>query len=151
VKCTGYVKNPVNDAAAFETAVAKMPQAITVAADSWQLYGGGIFKGCSHGGIFGGGNTLDHGVQAVGYTKDYWIVRNSWGQAGARRALFASRGPATTRHSPTKAQQMVWRASHTPKLKRLAESAESFSTHLTPLVWQQLMSTLSSEARSSIF
>ena len=22
---------------------------------------------------------FDHGVQAVGYTSDYWIVRNSWG------------------------------------------------------------------------
>merc|ERR1712217_314475 len=41
-----------------------------VAAGAWQLYGGGLF----------GDNTLDHGVQAVGYTKDYWIVRNSWGK-----------------------------------------------------------------------
>jgi hypothetical protein len=79
VKSTGYVKNLVNDAAAFETALAtKGPQAITVAAGSWQLYGGGVFHGCS-GGFLGGDNTLDHGVQAVGYTKDYWIVRNSWG------------------------------------------------------------------------
>jgi len=80
VKCTGYVKNPVNDADALETAVAtKGPQAITVAAGSWQMYGGGLFHGCSKG-IFGpGDNTLDHGVQLVGYTSDYWIVRNSWG------------------------------------------------------------------------
>jgi cathepsin L len=71
VKATGYVKNPVNDAAAFETALAtKGPQAITVAAEPWQLYGGGVFTGCS--GLFGD-NTLDHGVQAVGYTQDYWI------------------------------------------------------------------------------
>jgi len=77
VKCTGYVRNPVNDAAAFEMALAKMPQAITVAAGPWQLYGGGIFHGCSRS-LFGS-NILDHGVQAVGYTKDYWIVRNSWG------------------------------------------------------------------------
>merc|ERR1719482_2085165 len=66
VKVSGYVKNPVNDAAALETALAtKGPMSVTVAASSWQLYGGD--------------NTLDHGVQAVGYTKDYWIVRNSWG------------------------------------------------------------------------
>jgi len=87
VKCTGYVKNPVNDAKAFETAVAKMPQAITVAAGAWQLYGGGIFHGCS-GGLFGGDNTLDHGVQAVGYTKDYWIVRNSWGKGWGEKGFI---------------------------------------------------------------
>merc|ERR1719375_3048227 len=80
VKCTGYVKNPVNDADALETAVAtKGPMAITVAAGSWQLYGGGIFHGCSKGFLGRQDNTLDHGVQLVGYTKDYWIVRNSWG------------------------------------------------------------------------
>jgi cathepsin L len=78
VKATGYVKNPENDAAAFETALAtKGPMAITVAAEPWQLYGGGLFTGCSTG--FIKDNTLDHGVQAVGYTADYWIVRNSWG------------------------------------------------------------------------
>lgn len=77
VKATGYVKNPTNDAKALETALAqKGPQSVTVAAQSWQLYGGGLFTGCS--GSFGD-NTLDHGVQAVGYTEDYWIVRNSWG------------------------------------------------------------------------
>merc|ERR1712232_1469090 len=48
VKVTGYVKNPVNDAAALETAVAqKGPISITVAANPWQLYGGGVFHGCS--------------------------------------------------------------------------------------------------------
>merc|ERR1719198_784509 len=76
VKATGHVKLPVNDADALETAVAtKGPIAITVAAEPWQLYGGGIFSGCSAR----GDATLDHGVQLVGYTKEYWIVRNSWG------------------------------------------------------------------------
>jgi len=76
VKATGYVKNLENDAVALETALAtKGPVSVTVAANSWQFYGGGIFHGCSSG----GDNTLDHGVQAVGYAKDYWIVRNSWG------------------------------------------------------------------------
>lgn len=80
VKCTGYVKNPVNDAKALETALAsKGPQSVTVAAEPWQLYGGGIFHGCSKGFLGHQDNTLDHGVQAVGYTQDYWIVRNSWG------------------------------------------------------------------------
>merc|ERR1719386_612897 len=61
VKCTGYVKNPVNDADALETAVAtKGPQAITVAAGAWQMYGGGLFHGCSKGMFGPGDNTLDH-------------------------------------------------------------------------------------------
>jgi len=78
VKATGYVRNPPNDAAALETALAtKGPQSITVAANSWQLYMGGLFTGCTRG-LFKDA-TLNHGVQAVGYTKDYWIVRNSWG------------------------------------------------------------------------
>lgn len=80
VKCSGYVKNPVNDAKALETALAtKGPQSISVAATTWQLYGGGIFHGCSSNCIPFCDNTLDHAVQLVGYTKDYWIIRNSWG------------------------------------------------------------------------
>lgn len=89
VKCTGYVKNPVNNALAFETALATMgPQSITVAAGSWQLYGGGLFHGCSHGWFGRQDNTLDHGVQAVGYTKDYWIVRNSWGPSWGEKGFI---------------------------------------------------------------
>merc|ERR1740130_1779291 len=89
VKATGYVKNPENDAKALETALAtKGPQSITVAAGSWQLYGGGIFHGCSKGFLGHQDNTLDHGVQAVGYTADYWIVRNSWGAGWGEKGFI---------------------------------------------------------------
>lgn len=93
VKATGYVKNPVNDAKALETAIAtKGPMSVTVAAEPWQLYGGGVFTGCSKGGLFGSDNTLDHGVQAVGYTSEYWIVRNSWGAGwGESGYIYLSR------------------------------------------------------------
>jgi len=75
VKALSYVRLPINDASALEQALAtRGPVSVTVAALSWQLYGGGIFTGCNaHNSI------LDHGVQAVGYTKDYWLIRNSWG------------------------------------------------------------------------
>merc|ERR1712110_288732 len=45
------------------------------------LYGGGVFKGCSSGFFSSQGAVLDHGVQAVGYSEDYWIIRNSWGSS----------------------------------------------------------------------
>lgn len=101
VKITGYVKNPVNDADALETAVAtKGPQSVTVAAEPWQMYGGGVFNGCTGS----SGSDLDHGVQAVGYTKDYWIVRNSWGagwgEQGYIRISRANDGKTTTDKTP---------------------------------------------------
>eukprot|EP00929_Paragymnodinium_shiwhaense_P086665 TRINITY_DN4713_c0_g1_i1.p1 TRINITY_DN4713_c0_g1~~TRINITY_DN4713_c0_g1_i1.p1 ORF type:complete len:220 (+),score=33.44 TRINITY_DN4713_c0_g1_i1:440-1099(+) len=77
-KNTGYVRLPHNDALAFETALAtKGPLAISVAAEQWKLYGGGVFAGCTG---MEEGAIIDHGVQAVGYTSEYWIVRNSWGE-----------------------------------------------------------------------
>merc|ERR1719409_2228708 len=88
-KNTGYVKLPVNDAGALETALATVgPVAITVAAGQWMMYGGGVFDGCSGD----AGADLDHGVQAVGYTQDYWIVRNSWGSFwGEKGYIYLSR------------------------------------------------------------
>jgi len=74
-KCDGYYKLPVNDAQALETAIATQgPVSVTVAAN-WGRYGGGIFQG----GCTSTSCSLDHGVVAVGYDKDYWLVRNSWG------------------------------------------------------------------------
>lgn len=75
VKATGYYKVPVNDAKALETAIAtKGPVSVTVAAN-WGMYGGGVFDG----GCSANDCVLDHGVVAVGYDQDYWLVRNSWG------------------------------------------------------------------------
>jgi len=75
-KCDGYYKVPENDASALETALATVgPVSVTVSAN-WGMYGGGVFEGgCS----VSKGCTLNHGVVAVGYDQDYWLVRNSWG------------------------------------------------------------------------
>jgi len=75
-KGSGYVHLPSNDADALETALAtKGPIAVSVAAN-WGRYGGGIFSGaCSAKDC-----SIDHAVVAVGYSKDYWLIRNSWGE-----------------------------------------------------------------------
>jgi len=77
----GYVKLPENNYTALLNAIATIgPIAISVEADTWSLYGGGIFPATS----CNLKNTdIDHAVQLVGYGvesgKGYWIVRNSWG------------------------------------------------------------------------
>jgi len=148
VKCTGYVKNPVNDAKAFETAVAKMPQAITVAAGAWQLYGGGIFHGCS-GGIFGD-NTLDHGVQASATQRIFGLCATAGGRAGVKRVSFACRVQTMTRLSRTSRLQMAWHASHIQRVRPSEASAVFCSIHLTqqasPLATRQLSYKMDSES-----
>jgi cathepsin L len=81
VTSDGYVKLKRNSALDLETALAtKGPVAITVAAN-WDSYGGGIFSGGCKMPIIWKSDVcnLDHAVLAVGYTQDYWLVRNSWG------------------------------------------------------------------------
>eukprot|EP01123_Difflugia_compressa_P008143 TRINITY_DN235_c0_g1_i2.p1 TRINITY_DN235_c0_g1~~TRINITY_DN235_c0_g1_i2.p1 ORF type:complete len:230 (+),score=47.89 TRINITY_DN235_c0_g1_i2:38-727(+) len=47
------------------------PVAVNVDASNWELYDGGIDTSpCI---------SVDHTALVVGYTKDYWIVMNSWG------------------------------------------------------------------------
>jgi len=76
---SGYVELPTNNYTDLINAVAtKGPVAISVAAGGfgWQIYGGGIMSGSKD-------FDMDHAVQLVGYgtdgSKDYWLVRNSWG------------------------------------------------------------------------
>jgi C1A family cysteine protease len=75
-----YFNVTQNSTVSLKEALNIGPVSVAIEADSnaFQFYSGGVFenKGC--------GNNLDHGVTAVGYgkakNKDYWIVRNSWGQ-----------------------------------------------------------------------
>jgi hypothetical protein len=59
-------------------AVAKVgPIAVTVCANTWGAYQGGIFAGCSNSPM-----DLDHAVVLMGYGVEngvkYWTIRNSW-------------------------------------------------------------------------
>lgn len=72
VKVAGYksvIKGESNLAAALNNG----PVSVCVDAANWSSYRSGILTTC--------GSSVDHCVQAVGYTADAWIVRNSWGSS----------------------------------------------------------------------
>ena len=46
--------------------------AVAVSSRGWESYSSGIFTCLDT-------DPVDHAVLLVGYTKDYWIVKNSWG------------------------------------------------------------------------
>jgi C1A family cysteine protease len=78
---------PSNDNA-FVTALSKTPIAVAIEADQreFQLYKSGIFTGTC-------GTKLDHGVLAVGFSKDYYLVKNSWSEAwGSEGYIKLARG-----------------------------------------------------------
>jgi len=61
---------------ALQTALNIEPVTVAVDAGSpdWQSYKGGIYNGRC-------GTQLNHAILAVGYTANYWIVKNSWSTA----------------------------------------------------------------------
>lgn len=71
---TAFTDVPKQDPDQFQAAIAKGPVSIAIEADQtgFQHYQGGILTATC-------GKKLDHGVLAVGYSADYWIVKNSWG------------------------------------------------------------------------
>jgi len=82
VSITGYNTIPANDIEATMTHLANVgPLAVAADASPWQLYGSGVFSGCSYSSNI----ALNHAIQMVGYGTDpshgdYWLVRNSWGK-----------------------------------------------------------------------
>lgn len=72
-KVNHFVNVPPKSSGALAAACDKQPISVAIEADEIMDYKGGIFadKKC--------GDSLDHGVLLVGYTSDYWIVKNSWG------------------------------------------------------------------------
>ncbi|KAH8064635.1 transferase [Aureococcus anophagefferens] len=87
---SGYQNVTHGDETALQAAAYAQP-VVSVGIDAssvfFQLYFRGVYdhKGCKNG-----ASDIDHGVAVVGYgsegSKDYWIVRNSWG------ALWGDKG-----------------------------------------------------------
>lgn len=72
--------------AALLQAVARQPVVATVDSSNWGSYRGGTFRGPC-------GTQLNHTVLIVGYTSDYWIVKNSWGSGwGIGGYIYLARG-----------------------------------------------------------
>jgi len=75
---TGWETLPKNKYAPLVRSLAERgPVAVSVAADTWQMYGSGIFNNCEKDAI------IDHAVTAIGYGEEngikYWEIQNSWG------------------------------------------------------------------------
>lgn len=92
---TGYVTIPKNERALAEAVATKGPISVIIDSDheSIQMYESGIYyePKCDS-------NNLDHAVLVVGYDtdkngKDYWIVKNSWGENwGNKGYIHMARG-----------------------------------------------------------
>jgi hypothetical protein len=75
-KLTAFTAVPTGSETALVTAAALGPVSVAIEADHpvFQHYKSGILSNVS-----ACGTKLDHGVLVVGFTADYYIVKNSWG------------------------------------------------------------------------
>ena len=96
MKVTGFVKlgdsteefSPVDEDEIKEFLYETGPLAIALNATPLQLYMGGIFDVPSW---LCGSSGINHAVTLVGYgtdSKDYWIVKNSWGKNWGESGYF---------------------------------------------------------------
>lgn len=69
IKLSGYID--VEGCNNLANAVNSRPVSVAVDSSNWSLYRGGILSAC--------GLNANHGVLVVGYTGDYWKIKNSWG------------------------------------------------------------------------
>jgi len=102
---TGF-KDVSASTSSLQSALNQQPVSVAIEADQsvFQRYSGGVITtGC--------GSNLDHGVTAVGYNSDYFIVKNSWGTswgndgyvniAGSQCGITTSASYPTVSGAPT--------------------------------------------------
>lgn len=90
-KISGVLRLPHSEKELMRSVALRGPVFVTVDANSWATYGGGVLEICSK-------QTIDHAVVVVGYNVEkapgYWIVKNSWGTSwgenGYIRIAFGS-------------------------------------------------------------
>lgn len=75
---TGWEMLPQNEQEPLKRAlVERGPVGVSVGANDWKMYSGGVFDGCTKDAI------IDHAVVLIGYGEDgsnpYWTIQNSWG------------------------------------------------------------------------
>jgi C1A family cysteine protease len=64
-----------------------IPVGVDSGSSHFELYHGGILKGVNCGKL------IDHAVLVVGYTPEYWIIKNSWGKTwGQGGYMYLERG-----------------------------------------------------------
>ena len=83
-----FIDIEISSDSAMMTAITIGPVAVAIEADQklFQFYSTGIFTATC-------GTNLDHGVGLVGYTNDYWILRNSWGTSwGSNGYMLLGKG-----------------------------------------------------------
>ncbi|XP_072392908.1 cathepsin L-like proteinase [Diabrotica undecimpunctata] len=68
-----YVELDETEDALVSAVASAGPVSMAVNGNLWQFYGGGVFNSTNCD------DTLNHAVLAVGYTKDLFIIKNSWG------------------------------------------------------------------------
>ncbi len=92
IKIKAYKDLPAGDCKALEAAVAHQPVMAVVDGMSLYNYSGGVFSSDDPN------PKHDHAVLVVGYTQDYWIVQNSWGERWGERRLHPAQTGKHRRH-----------------------------------------------------
>lgn len=110
VKASSFVKLPVNELNPLVMAIQEGPVVVSVDGEPWSNYEYGVFDGCRRDA------TVNHAVLLVGYghdssvQKDYWLVRNSWGEWWGEKGFIR-----VQRHSSDKGEEGYCGTDYDPK------------------------------------
>merc|ERR1712048_401060 len=92
-RVSGYKKVTPDSEEDLMSALTQQPVSIDVSTDGWLTYSGGVYTAC------GSSPGTGHAVLAVGYTAEYWKIKNSWGeQWGENGFIRVARGTGPAGH-----------------------------------------------------